>query len=195
VLAQQPDEGAHPRRVVGPRACRHHQTVDHYLGVDELRAGRRHVGGKRGVGGGAAAMQDAERRQRERRVAELGHGTRILEEVPDDPLEVRIVAEVLGCPAAGDDEGRVPGRVDLGEGEVGRPRLARLLRVGVEALDEVVYHELEPLPRWRRDLDFVPFLAQALIRIEDLERLRSVAGENEDACHACQLLERHPRAG
>jgi hypothetical protein len=66
--------------------------------------------------------------------------------VLDDPLDVRIVADVFGRPPAGDDYRDVVGRIDVGEGHVRRPAVARLPGVHVVAIDEVVHHELELLP-------------------------------------------------
>src|SRR5947207_2855110 len=87
-----------------------------------------------------------------------------------------------GAPAARDHQRCVPRRIDLAEGQVRRPGVARLLRVGVVALDEIVHDQLELLLRRRRDVDLVTLLSQTLVRIEDLERLGGVAGEDQDLC-------------
>src|SRR2546426_8448492 len=186
---QHSHELPHPRRVIRPRPRRHHDSVHHRLRVDELRPRRTHVRRQRRVRRRPSPPQHPRRRERERRVAELRHRLRALEEVPDDPLAVRVVADVLGGAAARDHQRGVLGRIDLAEGEVRRPGVARLLCVGVVALDEVVHHELELLLRRRRDVDLVALLPQTLVGVEDLERLGGVAGQDQDLCrHDGDLL-------
>ena len=65
--------------------------------------------------------------------------------------------------------------------------MAELLGVGVEAVDEVVHDELQLLLLRGRDVHLVPCLAQPLVRVEDLERLGCVSGEDQDAGHVMPL--------
>jgi len=116
-------------------------------------------------------------------VAKLRDRLVLRHEVPHDPLDIRIVADVLGRPPAGDDQGHIVRRVDVREGDIGRPGVPGLLGVGVVAVDEVVDHELELLGRWRGDVDLVALFEQALVGVHDLQRLRGVAGEYQDLWH------------
>ena len=74
----------------------------------------------------------------------------------DDPLRVRVVSDVLGCPSARDHQGDIVGGVHVGERDVRVPGVAQLLGVCVEALDEVVHHELELLLGGSGDIDSYP---------------------------------------
>ena len=169
--------------MIGPGARRDHHAVHDRRAVHELRARRADVRLQRRVGGGAPPLEHPGGGQRERSVAQLRNRLLGLEEVPDDPLHVRVVADVLGCPAAGNHERDVVARIHVREGEVGVPGVAGLLRVGVVAVDEVMDDELELLPRGRGDLDVVAGLEQALVGVHDLERFRGVAGEHQDLGH------------
>jgi hypothetical protein len=85
-----------------------------------------------------------------------------------DAPHVRVVADVLGGTASGDDQRDVAGRVDIAERDVGGPRVAELLGVGVEVVDEVVDDELELLHRRCGDVDLVTLLQQPLVGVHDL---------------------------
>jgi hypothetical protein len=58
-------------------------------------------------------------------VAQLGDGLVGVHEVADDPLDVGVVADVLGGAATGDDQGDVVGWVDVGERDIGGPGVAQ----------------------------------------------------------------------
>jgi hypothetical protein len=169
--------------VIRPSARRDHDAVDHAGAVDVLGSRRGHVGLERRVGGRSATFENAQRRKRERRVAQLRDRLVLREEVLGNPLEVGVVPDVLRCATSRDHDPRVLRRVDLGEGEVGVPGVARLLRVRVVALDEVVDDELKLFLARGCDLDVVALFEQALVRIQHLQRLRRVSGEQQDLGH------------
>jgi hypothetical protein len=54
--------------------------------------------------------------------------------------------------------------IDVREGDVGRPRVTRLLGVGVEPLHEVMDDELQLLDRRCGDVDLVTLFQQPLVR-------------------------------
>jgi hypothetical protein len=116
-------------------------------------------------------------------VAELGNRLLLVEEVLDDALEVGVVADVLGRAPARHDDRRIACRVDVREREISVPGVARLLGVGVVAVDEVVDDELQLLLRGGGDLDLVTILEQPLVGVQHFERLRGVAGEDQDLGH------------
>ena len=111
--------------VVRPGPGRDHLPIDHRGRVDELGSGRGGgFGRQRRVGSGPAARQRPGRGEDLGRVAQLGDRLVALHEVPHDPLHVRVVADVLRSPAAGNDQGDVASRVDVGEGKVRGPGVA-----------------------------------------------------------------------
>jgi hypothetical protein len=97
--------------------------------------------------------------------------------VLEDPADVGIVAEVLGCPPAGHHHRNIIGRVHVGECDIGRPRVAQLLGVRIEAVNEVVDDELQRLHGRCGDVDLVSLLQQALVGVHHFEILGGVAGQ------------------
>lgn len=182
--------------MVRPRAGRHQGAVDDRLGVLEGGAGGLHVQFQGRVRRDAAAAEAVDRRGEQRPVADLGDRLVGVEEGLEDLAELGVVAQILGGPAAGDDDGHVIAGVHLGEGQIGRPGIAGFLGVGVEARLEVVDHELELLAGGGRDVDVVALLAEALVGVQDLQGLRGVAGDDEDLrCHVgCAPLLGRPAA-
>ena len=100
--------------------------------------------------------------------------------MPNDLLQVGVVADVLGGPSAGDDERDILIRLHVLEGQIRVPTVARLFGVGVVTGLEVVHHEMELLLTRRGNLHLVALLLQTLVGIEDFERLRRVAGDHQD---------------
>ena len=113
-------------------------------------------------------------------MTELGHGLLLVEEVPNDPLNVAVITDVLGSASAGDHDRRVVGGVDVLEGKVGVPAVAGFLGVGVIARLEVMNHEMELLLAQGRDLDVVSFLFQALVRIHHFQRLARITRQDQN---------------
>jgi hypothetical protein len=169
--------------MVGPGARRDHHAVHDPGAVDELTAGGLDVRLKRRVGGGAPPVEHSGRRQHQRCVAELGHRLLVVEEVTDDPLDVGVVADVLRRATAGNDQSDVVAGLDVGERQIGLPGVAGLLRVGVEAVDEVVDDELKLLLLGGRHVDLVSLLQQPLVGVHHLEGLRGIAGQQQHLGH------------
>jgi len=63
-----------------------------------------------------------------------------------------------------------------------------LFGVRVEALDEVVHHELEFLGRGCRDVHLVALFQQPLVGVHDLKVFCRVAGDDQDFGHGRRLL-------
>src|SRR6202022_1979572 len=101
-------------------------------------------------------------------------------EVTDDPLDVAVIADVLGGASTRDHDRGVVGGVDVLEGEVGVPAVTGLLRIRVVARLEIVDDEMELLLAQRRDLDVVSLLLQALIGIHHFQRLAGITGQDQN---------------
>ena len=144
--------------MIRPRPSGDHHAVDDGGAVHVLGPRRPNVGLERGISRRPAPLEHTGRSERKRRVAELRDRLLLGEKVLDDVPEVGVVTDVLGGPPSWDHEGDVLRRIDLREGEVCVPGIARLLGVGVIALDEVVDDELKLLLAWGRDLDLVALL-------------------------------------
>nr|WP_284292573.1 hypothetical protein [Luteimicrobium album] len=80
----------------------------------------------------------------------------------------------------GHGDGHVVVGVHVAEGDVRLPRAPELLGVCVERVHEVVDDELQPLLLGGGDVHLVPGLLEPLVGVEDFERLRRVAGEDQD---------------
>ena len=111
-------------------------------------------------------------------MAELGYRFLAIEEVPDNALAVRVVADVLGRAPAGYHQSRIVGWIDLGKGDVGVPAVAWLFCVGVIARLKIVHHEVQLLLRGSCDVNLVSFFLQSLIGIHHFQRLCGISGEN-----------------
>jgi hypothetical protein len=119
-------------------------------------------------------------------VADLGHRLVGVEERLEDLAELGVIAQILRGATARDHQSGVLARIDLREAEIRRPGVARLLGVRVEARLEVVYDEPQPLAGGGRDMNLVALLPQPLVRVENLEGLGGVAGDDQDLrCHDC----------
>ena len=135
---QEPDELAHPGSVVGPAADRDERAVDDDVAIDELGPGAAEVELEIGIAGHRLASRPAGGDDEQGSVAVRRDRLARLDEVADDRDGLSAVPQVLGRPAAGQDEPVVGRRVDLVESEVGLDAIAGLLGVGVEAGLEVV---------------------------------------------------------
>src|SRR5215813_11615894 len=116
--------------------------------------------------------------QHQRSMAELSHGLLAIEEVSQDAYTVWMIANVLWRSSTWDHEGHVVGWIDIGEGDVGVPGVARLFRVGIEAGLKIMHDKMQLLFCGGRYVNLVSFFFQSLIRIHDLERLSGIAGQN-----------------
>jgi hypothetical protein len=127
-----------------------------------------------------AAVQPADRGRQQRAVADLGDRLVGVEEGLEDLAQLRVVAQVLGGPSAGDHHGRVLAGFHLRERQVRRPGVAGLLGVRVETRLEVVDDEAQLLAGGGGDVDLVPLLAQTLVGVQDLQGFRRVSGDDQD---------------
>ena len=109
----------------------------------------------------------------------LRHRFLVLEEVPDDLAKVRVIANMLGRPPAGNHNGHVVRRVYFRKRKIRVPAITRLLGVGLIAGFEVVDYEMQFLLRRRRNPHFVAFLLQTLVRIHHLKRLCCITRKNQ----------------
>ena len=189
------DELAHPGAVVGPAADGDEGAVDHDIAVDELGPGCADVGLEVGVAGDRLALRAARRDHEQRAVAVGRDRLARLDEVADDRDGLRLVPQVLGRPAAGQDEAVVGRRVDLVEPEVGLDAVAGLLGVGVEAGLEVVDDREEGPLRRGDDVDLPALFLEAVLGVVDLLRLARVAGQEQDLASWRDVLAACPSRG
>jgi hypothetical protein len=173
-----------PLTMDSPLGWLHKVAVNDVRPVHERATGRRHVDGQRRVGRRGPPLQNPGAAQNQRTMAQRRHRRTVVEEMPHDALHLWVVAQILRRPAAWDDQGDVIGRVDVGEGQVGRPRMTRLLGVRVEAVDEVVYDELQLLRGRCGDVHLVALFQKPLVRVEHLQVFSRVAGDDEYLGHA-----------
>src|SRR3712207_6249974 len=103
----------------------------------------------------------------------------LLEKVGADACHVWIVADVLGRPAAGDNQCRVPFGFRIREGEVHREVPSWPLGVGVPSLLEIVDDQLYLAAGGRGDVDLVARLAQAIDWVHRVEILGGVACQDQ----------------
>src|SRR4029077_6915263 len=115
-LLEDAHEFAHPGRIVGPGAGRNHCSVYYRFGIDEGSSRSLYIGFKRRIRGGSSAFEHTCSGQNKRSMAELGDWLLAIEEVSDDALAVRIVADVLRCAPAGYHQSRVRGWINVSEG-------------------------------------------------------------------------------
>src|SRR5438552_3330255 len=94
---------------------------------------------------------------------------------PDDLLELRVVAEILGRAAPAQNYAVVSFRLDVREGDVRRNSVAGLFDVRVPPRFEIVDHGVQDLLRRRSDVHLDTLLAQAVIRIPGIERFGAPA--------------------
>lgn len=87
-------------------------------------------------------------------MAKLRDGLLFVEEMPNDPAEVFMVANVFGRSPARDYQSYVVRRIHVFKSQVGIPGIARLLGIGVEAGLEIVDNEAELFLCWRRNSNF-----------------------------------------
>ena len=110
------------------------------------------------------------------------------EEVPDDARDLRVDPDELGRAAAGDDEGDVRVRIDVGEGDIDGARAPLALDVRVPVRLEVVDDELDRAHRRRGDVRLVPCLDEAVLDVHRLEVLGRITGQDQHLRH--RLLQR-----
>ena len=163
--------------MVGPGAGGHHLSIDDRTGIDEFRARRLDIWRERRIRGGLSALQDPGGSQGKWGMTQLGHRLLLLKEMPDDLLQVGVVADVFGGPPTWDHKGNIVIRLHVFEGEIRVPTVSRLLGIRVVPRLEVVDHEMELLLARCGDLHVVALFLQALIGVEDFQRLRRVAGD------------------
>jgi|GEM_PF-4083698 len=172
--------------MIGPGPSGDHLAVDHRIGIDIGPAGRPDIRLERRIGRGPLAVEGAGGRQHQRRVAELRHRLLLIEEVPDDVLDVTVVADVLGARPPGMSDRHVVGRVDVGKSKVGVPAVPRFLGIGIEPWFEIVDDEVELLLAGSRDLSFGIVTARGLGRDHAMVRALRRVDPHRDA-----LLGRH----
>ena len=75
-------------------------------------------------------------------------------------------------------ESHVVGWINVSEGNVGIPTVARLFCVSVETRLKIVHHKVQLLLRGSRDVNFVSLFLQSLIGIHHFQRLCGITSED-----------------
>src|SRR5262249_4682388 len=172
-------ELAHERRVIVPGARRHQVARHHHRLIDVGRPAAFRVELALRHGRHRPAAQHARRRDDLDAVTDAGHGQVAVEERPYDAHQVRVVAQVLGGTAAGDDEAVVLLGLDVLEGDVSRKVVAWALAGDVPAFGPLVKHQGVGALRRAGDDDLVAGLLHAEERVERVEHLGGVADDEQ----------------
>ena len=112
-------------------------------------------------------------------MAQCGDRLLALDEVPDDLLELRVIAQVFGGAAAAENDPIVALRPHVREGDICRDAVAGLFNIGVPAGLEIVHHGAQHLLRGRSDVDFDAFLAATMVGIPGVEGFGGVSGHEQ----------------
>src|SRR4029077_7384128 len=128
-------------------SCGNHHPIHHGLGIDKFGAGGLNVWLESRIRGSATTFKDACSKKRERRGTKLRDRLFLVEEMSDDLAEVFVVANVFGRSSTRNDQRYIVSRIHIFESEVGVPRIAGLLGVGIESRLEIVDHETQLLLR------------------------------------------------
>src|SRR4029077_3973793 len=132
-------------------------------GVYKLRVGPMNVGIEGRIRSRPAPLQYSRRKERQSSMTELRHRLFLLEEVLDNFAKMGVVADVLRCSSARDNNSDKVGGMHVRKRDVRVPAVAGLLGVGVVARLEIVNDEMQLLLAGRGDLHFVAFLLQPLV--------------------------------
>src|SRR6266481_2334886 len=106
-------------------------------------------------------------------MTKLRHWLLVFEEVANDFLTIRIIANVFRCTTAWDHERGIIASIHVCKSKVRIPAVAGLFCVGVVTRLKVVHYEMQLLFAGRRDMYFVAFFPQSLIWVHHLKRLGS----------------------
>src|SRR2546425_323759 len=93
------------------------------------------------------------------------------------------IAKIFGGASTAQNEPIEVLRPDVAKGNVGGNSVARLLDVSVPARLEIVDNGVQHFTFRGGDLDFHPFLPQAMVGVPGIERFGSVAGDQQDSGH------------
>src|SRR6266581_8241052 len=111
-------------------------------------------------------------------MTKLRHWLLVFEEVANDFLTIRIIANIFRCTTAWDHERGIIASIHVCKSKVRIPAVAGLFCVGVVTLFKIMYHESQFFLARRSNMDLVPLLFEPLIGIHHLKRLSSIAGQN-----------------
>src|SRR5690348_8664484 len=128
--------------MIRPSSGGDHEAVYHGFAIDEGSACRLHIRLQGRISGSSSAFEHTCCGQHQRSMAELGYRFLAIEEMSDDALAVRIVADVLGGAPARYHQSGIRGWINVSEGDIGVPTVARLFRIGIEARLKVVHDEV-----------------------------------------------------
>jgi hypothetical protein len=98
-----------------------------------------------------------------------------------------VVAEILGGPAAHQEDCGVVLDADLVEGEIGFQAIAAAFDVGVPAGLKIVHDQVQPAAGGGSHDGLPSFLLEAVDGVEGFVRFTAVAGDDEDFRHPSNL--------
>ena len=164
-------------------------AVDDARLVDEHAAADLEVELALGHGRHAAALDAAGAGGDLHAVAHAGNGLAGLEEVPRDPQQVFVFANVFRRPASAEEDAQVVARIDVGETHVGLDRVAfPLLGDRPARLHLVQHHLVAPLLRRRHDRQIAVFLQADSTGYIVSTRLARIADDDQHLFMAVQAV-------